>query len=584
MQSPPKGMIRAVIRDAANQRWISFEDPVSVISASTMDEVLPAIAALEGRGRGLAAAGFIPYDAAPAFDPAFVAKQSGNLPLTWFGLFRTAKVIDVTPSDRPAGPPEQLWRAEMERTGYESALATIRRHLYEGDSYQVNFSFRLHSTILSDPFEYFRTLIGARPASYAAFLQTDDWAICSISPELFFALEGDAIRCQPMKGTERRGRWYEEDVRFGEGLRQSTKNQAENVMIVDMVRNDLGRVARPGTVSVDRLFEIERLPGVWQMTSTVSARADASLATLFRALFPCASITGAPKPRTMEIISSTEHSARGVYTGTIGFVMPDDRAQFNVAIRTVVIDRTSGEAEYGTGGGIIWDSTTEHEYEECLLKARTLVPPPPAFTLFETMLWEPGAGVALLGGHLRRLCQSSLYHGFAYDERPVLQRLEAVFAQLPAVPHRIRLDLARDGGVSIRYAVLDLATVPVRMRLRRSPLPVDSADVSLYHKTSRRSVYDERRSGVRDCDDILLWNERGEVTETTIGNILLERDGEVVTPPLDSGLLPGVYRDSLLRAGKVREAFIRIEELRGCTGLSVCNALRGIVPAMLLDP
>jgi para-aminobenzoate synthetase/4-amino-4-deoxychorismate lyase len=573
----------ALLFDARTERWLDLRNPESVIVARRPGDVIPAFGEAErALARGSAIAGFVSYDAAPGVDIALHAQQSSRVPLVWFGCFPV-----ITSLERPAFPSGSLstqciWSPEITEEAYAGGISRVRNYLREGETYQVNFSFRLRSMIGCDPFEYFGRLMAAQPTRYSAFVDTGEFAICSASPELFFELEGDSIRCRPMKGTERRGRWYEEDVRLGEALRESEKNRAENVMIVDMVRNDLGRIAVPGSVKTESLFEIERFPGLWQMTSSVGARTNASVGEIMRALFPCASVTGAPKARTMQIIGELESSPRGLYTGAIGFVLPDRRAQFNVAIRTVVIDHDTGTAEYGTGGGVVWDSTAAGEYSECLLKAGLLAESAREFTLFETMLWKPGEGIALLERHLDRLGRSAAYFSFPFVREQILGLLEEHIRSFPREAQRVRLDLSQIGDVAIEHRNAANAMPDRSLRLGVSGIPVDSADRFLYHKTSRRGIYEDRKNARPDCDDVILLNERGEITETTIANIICELDGSLVTPSVSCGLLPGVFRESLLAAGTISERTVTRDDLERSARIYVCNALRGMIPVELV--
>jgi para-aminobenzoate synthetase/4-amino-4-deoxychorismate lyase len=352
-------------------------------------------------------------------------------------------------------------------------------------------------------------------------------------------------------------------------------------MIVDMIRNDMGRVADIGSVQVPSLFDVERYPTLWQMTSTVAATTDASLTDIMIALFPCASITGAPKPRTMRIIRQLETTPRRIYTGCIGFVTPDRKAQFNVAIRTVLIDKETGQAEYGVGGGIVWDSRTGDEYIECQVKARVLTANHADFSLLETMLWTPDEGYLLLPYHLRRLRDSAAYFGIPVEMEKIEEKLCDGSASYAREPHRVRLLVAQDGRISCRAIPLSRSPSPHPVRLRLATTPVDSADPFLYHKTTHRRVYDAARAACPDCDDVLLWNERGEVTEACIANVVVQLDGELLTPPVQCGLLPGTFRAYLLDRGKVREEIITVETLEQCTRMYVVNSVRKWREALL---
>jgi para-aminobenzoate synthetase/4-amino-4-deoxychorismate lyase len=564
-----------LLHDARDRRWLAFDAPLEVLVARTPAEVAAHVRRVEAAaGREeLYAAGFLAYEAAPAFDPKLSVRQAGRLPLSWFALYRAPQVVEGLPlPERDAYALEDLVFSPGEEA-YRGAIAAIKEAIREGETYQVNFTGRLLGRLRGDPWDCFLGLSAAQQGDYCAFISTRDFAVVSASPECFFEQEGARLSCRPMKGTRPRGRWQEEDAALRERLLASAKDRAENVMIVDMVRNDLGRIARTGTVRVERLFEVERYPTVWQMTSTVTARTDATLSGILEALFPCASVTGAPKRRTMDIIARLEDAPRGVYTGAIGFVAPGRRAQFNVAIRTLVVDRVSGAAEYGTGGGIVWDSSAEEEYRECQVKAEILHRRPQGFRLLETLLWEPETGFFLLDEHLERLRRSADYFGFRVDPVQVRQALEAFAVRFAGGARRVRLTVDREGEPHLEAETL--APAPSRpLRLGIAPAPVDSRSVFLYHKTTRREVYEKARESCPDCEDVLLWNERGEVTESTIANLVVRLGGELITPPLACGLLPGVMRGWLLARGLVRERPLRLADLGGCRRIYLVNSVR----------
>ena len=363
-------------------------------------------------------------------------------------------------------------------------------------------------------------------------------------------------------------------------LATSTKNQAENVMVVDMVRNDLGRIAEVGSVQVSELFTVERYPNVWQMTSLVRARSLAPLADIFSALHPSASVTGAPKVATMELLRALEAGPLGVYTGAVGHVPPDGMASFNVAIRTAVIDRSSSTLTFGIGSGIVWDSEADAEYDECLLKGSVLGPRPVDFELLETLRWSPGEGFVLLERHLQRLQEAAEYFSVPMPRAEVEAALAAAVAEA-AGPLRVRLLVSRQGRVRVEQQPFVPAVGVVRVAL--APAPVDSSDVSLFHKTTNRRVYDEARASVPGVDEVLLWNAGGEVTEGTTANLVAEIDGVRVTPPIASGLLAGTYRAMLLDAGRVTERVLTIDDLRHATALWLVNSVQGERPVELVD-
>jgi para-aminobenzoate synthetase/4-amino-4-deoxychorismate lyase len=571
-----------VIHDKATAQWLRFSNPIHVITTTKLDEIIPALEQIEcyvNRG-GRHAAGFISYEAAAAFDPALHTHKPGEFPLLWFGVYRPPGPFELPAPDYHAFSLDNLIPS-VNQSEYETAISRIKQHIHSGDTYQVNYTIRLRAGFSGDPWHLFLALVRAQDTGYSAWVDTGRYAICSASPELFFRLERNLLTCKPMKGTVKRGRTLEEDELFSRWLYESEKNRAENLMIVDMIRNDLGRVAEINSVAVPRLFEVERRPTLWQMTSTVQAVSSKSLTDIFKALFPCASITGAPKVRTTEIIREIEPDPRGIYTGCVGYFAPDQSAQFNVAIRTAMVDRNKGTLEYGAGGGIVWDSVDDDEYREALLKARVLTERRPEFSLLETILWTPEAGYFLLDRHLRRLADSARYFDYPVDSG----ELESVLLQCASefhAPQRLRLLVSREGAVELQASAIPAAypDKPVMVKLAREP--VDSAEIFLYHKTTYRPMYEKARQSCPECDDVLLWNERGELTESSIANVVLEIDGALLTPPVSSGLLAGTFRGALLQEGKIVERVIRVEDLPECGKIYLVNSVQKWRPAVLM--
>ncbi len=564
-----------LLREASRGAWLSFDEPIQLIQAGRTEEVLPALHLVEEgvRREGLYAAGFLSYEAAPAFDPAFETRPPGDFPLLWFGLYPRPQTMELPESPPPShGLPD--WTPSIDRDQYGLAIARIKDHIAQGGTYQVNFTLRLDASFAGDARDLFLELVRAQPTEYASFVDTGRYAVCSASPELFFRLDGGRITCRPMKGTASRGLTTAEDRARAAWLAASEKNRAENVMIVDMLRNDLGRVAETGSVEVLSLFDLQRYPSLWQMTSTVTAATRAGLTEILGALFPCASITGAPKIRTMRIIAELETRPRNVYTGCIGFLAPDRTAQFNVAIRTVLVDRQAGTAEYGVGGGIVWDSSAGEEYAECQTKARLLTQRPPDFSLLEAILWTPADGCFLLPYHLQRLSDSAGYFDFAFEPALFQARLDELVAGLPSEPHKLRLALSRAGEITCQAEALSAIPRPDPARLGLAAAPVDSQDVWLYHKTTNRQAYQAARASRPDCDDALLWNERGEATETDSANLVVRLGGRLYTPPVACGLLGGTFRAWLLEQGEVEERVIPVAELEKCDRIYIVNSIR----------
>lgn len=569
-------MARVILYDPARHSWVRFDDPRFVIQARRLDEVMAALSRVEQlvESESLYAAGFVTYDASPAFDASLVVREGNTrIPLLWFGLYEEGTAIELPP---PAHLPAIQWLPSITKDAYLACIDKIKEHIREGDTYQVNFSFKLRGKFFIPEEEFFYGLMAAQPSTHGAFITTTDFAICSASPEQFFALDQGNLEARPMKGTRKRGLSSCEDEGMAAALHHSEKDRAENLMIVDMMRNDIGRIAEIGSVEVPSLFDVERYPTVWQMTSRVRARTSAGITEIFRALFPCASVTGAPKARTMQLITELEQDARNIYTGALGLIMPGRRARFSVAIRTVLIDKATGDAEYGIGGGIVADSKAEEEYAECLAKSHVLEEIRPTFKLFETIRHTPEEGFYLLDEHLARLRSSAEYFGFAFDDTMVAKVLHALESQpmFHTEPVRVKLVLARDGGVTGEFSPLGLGqdVPPVRVMLARAP--VDSQNRFLYHKTTHRVVYERALASASDVDDVILWNERGEVTESTIANVVVELDGALYTPPVSCGLLNGTFRTRLLLERRVSERVITTDELVRARKIFLVNSLR----------
>lgn len=575
----------AFIREGGH--WLRFAAPIRIVAAMQPDEVVPALQAIEAavdRHRYFAV-GFIAYEAAAAYGLAVHAPLP-DLPLLWFGLYENAetrnnRAFESARSPSPDSYSVGRWQPAVDQADYEMIVGRVKDYLARGHTYQINYTFPLHAAFDGEPLAFFADLATAQPTEYAAFIDTGRFAVCSISPELFFRLDGEQLSAKPMKGTAARGRTLAEDEARIAELRRSEKNRAENLMIVDMLRNDLGRVARVGSVTVPRLFEVERYPTLLQMTSTVAARTRASVAEILASLFPCASITGAPKVRSMEIIRELEPQPRGVYTGAIGFIGPERHARFNVAIRTALIDRKRRQVTYGVGGGLVWDSDADGEYQECLLKTRVLTERRPAFQLLESLLWEPDSGYFLLAAHLARLADTAVYFNVPLD-RPAIEARLTEQASTLSEASKIRLLVEMDGAFTVEATPLAQAALSQPVRVGLAKMPVDSGTIWLYHKTTRRELYDAARASRPDCDEVILWNERGELTEASTANVVLDVDGEWVTPPVTSGLLAGTFRNWLLATGQIQERILTPVDLRTARRVALINSVRKWRQAVLV--
>ena len=569
--------------------WARFDDlqagtavqcptPHRVLVAERPDQVVEVLAEVErATDSGSWAFGYVAYEAAAGLDPHLPVHRSGTvgMPLVWFGLCdepTPVPPLDTAGPDRP--PARAQWRPTWTPAEHARDVSRIRERIAAGDTYQCNLTVRMAGRVHGDPFELYRDLALGQRGAHNAFLDLGRFAVASASPELFFRRTGDQVLLRPMKGTAPRGRHLREDRVLAHRLRSSPKEQAENVMIVDLLRNDVARVAETGSVAVPALFTVERYETVLQLTSDVTARLrpGTGLVELFRALFPCGSVTGAPKASSMDVIRSLEPGPRGVYCGAIGLVGPPDapvRATFNVAIRTAVVDTDSGEAVYGTGGGITWDSEPAAEHAEVLAKATVLSARARAFELLETMRYDPHRGLRNRDRHLRRMAESAEH----------LQALRSRLTGCDAA--RVRLRLSRTGVIAVDVEALP-ATLAGPVLLALDDEPVDPLERWLHHKTTFREPYDRRRLRRPDVDDVIMVNTRGELTEVTRASLAVEVDGTWCTPPPESGCLPGVERARLLDLGVLHERVLRRTDLDTARGLAVISSLRGWRDARLL--
>lgn len=553
-----------------------FSRPVDIISAYRLQDVKPALRKIQTCvNEGYYAVGYVSYEASPAFDPSFKVKDRSVMPLLWFGIYES---YDVRESDAAGGTFHiSSWTHTQSEEVYYANIERIHEAIARGETYQVNYTTRLRAQFQGDDYAFYKKLCEAQQGDFNAYLRIGDFRILSASPELFFRKKDGLVLTRPMKGTIGRGRWNEEDRELAEWLQASTKNRAENVMITDLLRNDLGVIAKTGTVKVPKLFDIEKYYTLFQMTSTITAEAkdDADLERIFSALFPCGSITGAPKISTMEWISRLEDTPREVYCGSIGMIEPNGSATFNVAIRTVWIDHTTGTAEYGVGGGITWDSTPENEYAEILTKALLLSERNPDFELLESFKLEDGA-YFLMDEHLRRICASAEYFQYRISKENIAEALHSHALKHPIGAHKVRLLVTKDGGITVESSELQNIGDSERAAVL-AKTPVSRKDRFLYHKTTHRKVYEQHRKAVveEEMFDVLLWNEEGEVTEFTTGNLVAELEGELLTPSRDCGLLAGTYRDYLLSSGVIKESVLTKADLKKAKQLWYINSVRG---------
>ena len=575
-------------------RALLFENPVEIIRC---DEPGQAGAALEtlaaAAGRGLTAAGYLAYELGYLLEPklAHLIPQDRAHPLIWMGLFERARELDGAGVRRllaergSGGHRLERPRLSIRRDDYLKVVARVKDYIAAGDVYQINLTFKYLFDFSGDPLSLYGELRRKQRVAHGGVIRTGDFDVISLSPELFLSVSDRHALTKPMKGTAPRGVTPDADAEMRRWLQGDEKSRAENLMIVDLLRNDLGRVAEIGSVEAPALFTVETYPTLHQMTSSVTGRLRPGIgaAELIRALFPCGSVTGAPKLRAMEIIRELEAAPRGVYTGAVGMIAPNGDTHLNVAIRTVVLGH-DGRGEMGIGSGIVHDSDPAAEYDECLLKADFLTKPHRPFKLIETLRWGAEEGYVLLERHLERLAASAAYFSFRCDLAKVRRRLDDLAAGFRAGTRRVRLLLDHDGDIELTAVAMEMPGPETVYRYVLSGRPVDSGDPLVYHKTTRRELYDgefARLSKETGCDEVLFTNTRGELAEGSRTNVFVERDGRLLTPPIHCGLLDGTLRRALLDDPdiEIEERVLTPADLEAAGRIYLGNSVRGLVPA-----
>jgi len=571
-----------------------FQAPVEIVTCTRLDDVAACLARLEAaQAAGLHAAGYLAYELGFAFEEKLSQRfaETGE-PLLWFGLYNaperlSAEAARTVLADAAGGEPTAAGALEfdMDRSAYDAAFAQVRTHLARGDIYQVNLTMRAHFDHEGSAERLFLDLLRRQPVEFAAFLRLEDRTVLSLSPELFLERQGKHLITRPMKGTAPRGRYPSEDGTLSVALASDPKQRSENIMIVDLMRNDLSRIAEPGSVKVSSLCEVERYQSLHQMTSTVAARVPAAtgFAAVIENLFPCGSITGAPKLSAMQIAHDLETGPRGVYTGSIGHLAPGGDFRFNVAIRTLVL-HAGGTGTAGAGSGVVFDSGAAPEYEECALKLKFLSEAVPEFELIETLAHDPVDGYLLLERHMRRLRQSAGYFGFRFEEGGVREALQDAAASFSG-PQRVRLLMTAHGRVSVTATGLTHVDRSTVFNLALACETTHSGDRFLYHKTTNRAFYDDTRmryQAATGCQEVLFENENGYLTEGSYMTLFVKKDGRLLTPALHHGLLPGTFRAGLLERGLAVEADLTRDDLETAEEVMVGNSVRGLVRTRLL--
>lgn len=556
----------------------TFVNPTKIISTNVIEEVLPCLEEVQQSVQeGFYAAGFLSYESAPAFDSSLNVKKNSTMPLIWFGIFK--EPLNTMPSSSRQYTITN-WEPDVTQEEYREAIQDIKSAIEKESTNQVNYTIRLNAQFQGDSFAFFQNIKKAQSANYASFIDIGEHSILCASPELFFHIEDNVMTTRPMKGTVKRGKTFEEDCANREWLYHSEKNRTENAMIVDLMKNELEMIAQKGSVQVPKLFEIEQYPTVHQMTSTITAilKQDTTYVDILKALFPCGSITGAPKNYTMKLISELEKAPREVYCGAIGYISPNHEAIFNVPIRTVCIDHHMGKATYGVGGGITRNSTPESEYEEVLAKSEVLLRQMPEFHLLESLLLDEG-NYFLKNEHLNRLKKSAMYFNFIFNQSDIEKTFERFLTKHQRGQWKVRLLLSKSGSLTIEGQPIEPIQGPKKVVLANSP--IDAENLYVYHKTTNRKMYESFQTTDPDVFDVLLWNEDREITEFINGNVVLEIEGELFTPPISSGLLAGTFRESLLEKGKIKEKVLKISDLDRCDRIWFINSVRKWIEVQL---
>jgi para-aminobenzoate synthetase / 4-amino-4-deoxychorismate lyase len=594
VSNPGSVLLQTSRYDAENHRSFLFLRPERTLAANRalFDQIEEALAS------GSYVAGFFGYECGEGLKALYHGElPNANVPASWFGVYSKAFVFDHRTGKFEGDSPDELaedclrcdpgfevrnLQFGITEECYAEKLSRIKEYIRAGDTYQVNLTDKLQFELRGTPEAMYSALIESQPVQYSAFVNGEDWQILSFSPELFFRVKDRRIVTRPMKGTVRRGVDKTEDDSLALWLHNDTKNRSENVMIVDLLRNDLGRVCEYGSVRTERLFAVEKYETLFQMTSEISGelRPGIHYSEIFASLFPCGSVTGAPKHRTMEIIQELERGPRGVYTGAIGFFSPAREAVFSVPIRTVVLENDHGAM--GVGSGIVIDSQAEEEFRECMLKAEFLTRCEEPFELLETILWSDG--YILLREHMERMESSAEYFEFKFDRDTVTVALEKAETQFERGQRiKVRLQMESGGAVKVTHA---RATEPAGMeKVTISVKRVFSGDRFLRHKTTRRAQYEKQHKEAlrKGYDEVLFLNERDEVTEGAISNVFVEKDGQWLTPPVACGVLPGTYRRHLLETNPLAaEQILKLEDLACADGVYLCNSVRGCRKVMIV--
>ena len=572
--------------DAQNRKSLLFLKPFKVITCFRPEELREKLDELDKiLDKGYYAAGFMSYEAGYAFEEALKNKNRYTFPLLWFGVYKKPLIYEGRLAGEVKGSTSiNDIKPNISKKEYIANIKRIKKHIVRGESYEVNFCFKQKFSFRGSAYKLYLQLREKQTVAYSAFIKFGDYFIVSFSPELFFRKTKSSIETRPMKGTLKRGKTLEEDAEQERFLGRSDKDRSENLMIVDLLRNDLGRISKAGSVKAKELFKVEKYETLFQMISVIrgSLKKDISLYQIFKNIFPCGSVTGAPKIRTMRIIRELEKEPRLVYTGSIGYLAPKkEKGAFNVAIRTVVIDKKKKKGEMGIGSGIVYESDASSEYAECLLKSSFLTSKKSNFQLIETILVKGGRRCLLLKLHFERLKKSSKYFNFCYNEKAVRENLKTRLEALDERKfYKLRLLLSRAGTVKITCSVIPAGQDVIPRRVKISGKKTLSSDVLLRHKVSARELYNKEHKKYKKLGfyGVIFTNERDEITEGAVSNIIIKKGGFYYTPPLSCGLLNGVYRQYLInkKSFPLKEKTIFRKDVLTADAVYLCNSVRGL--------
>lgn len=573
---------------------VLLDRPADIIRADRAEELPAAFQKIErALDSGQFLAGYCSFELGYAFEPRLqpLMPRDPRSPLLWFGCFKTVyrfdpASLDVFWGEQAVPPPLTDLVFGWDAAHHAEKVRQVLDFLRAGDVYQINLTFPLHFRFEGDPLTLYAAMRAAQPVAHGGIVATGAEWLLSASPELFVETQARRATTKPMKGTTARGTDPTSDTQAARTLQNDPKQRAENLMIVDLLRNDLSRISTIGTVEVPQLFTVETYPTLHTLTSTVNSQLKPNVGPLdlIRAMFPCGSVTGAPKIRAMEIIRELEIQPRGVYTGAMGMILPNRDLKFNVAIRTATL-LADGNGIYGVGGGIVADSTAAAEYAECQLKARVLTDLAEDFGLIETLRWSAPNGFMRLDLHLERLARSANLLGFPFDESLIRLQLETRARSFESkADQRVRVEIRRSGTVALTCSAL--APDPERpINLIVASERIDSGNPILRHKTTKRRQFEVAfiEAQAKGADDALFLNRHGFVTETTRGCIFVAERDKLLTPALRHGLLPGILRRELIESGRAYEADLRLDDVLNGVRCFVGSSLTGLREAVFAD-